>query len=447
MSQPDDKSSNAVRSVILTKGGDRGLGAANAMTAVGLASVGGFARKSGQRTMTQGSRARGRRKKLWDIDPNMFCSIVGTCLTLDDLRAIAKKLGLKFPPGVRDYELHGYFVREAGKREAVGRLMQKKLERRHQNAVNQFAKLSSAQDMEAFWDANRKAGNIPGPYWALMTHSEAHEDLISRAFGEVHMLSHMVGASNRVDLIEKSKIEVEHCELAKSNEQLRQRLNQADRRVQDLQRKLAEEQTAARKEKRRRQGAENRLQQSEQSLERLLGGGEFSKLNDQILSLRRQVSRLERRAHAAEALAEERKRAFDAVHVLNGETGLEDAVESKDDSQQHIDLAGRRIVYVGGRSGAMGHFRSIVEKANGVFIHHDGGLEDKIARLPGTLVQGDTVICPVDCVSHSACQLAKKFCKRHDCPFVLLRSSGLSSFVNALSEIAERNGDIVGGAN
>ena len=41
---------------------------------------------------------------------------------------------------------------------------------------------------------------MPGPYWALMTHPRSTPALMVRAFGEVHMLSHLAGATNRADI-------------------------------------------------------------------------------------------------------------------------------------------------------------------------------------------------------------------------------------------------------
>ena len=102
-----------------------------------------------------------------------------------------------------------------------------------------------------------------------------------------------------------------------------------------------------------------------------------------------------------------------------------------------VDLCGRRVAYVGGRAGIVGHFRALVERLNGHFIHHDGGIEDHEGQLGRILGQADVVLCPVDCVSHRACLRAKRFCKRTAKPFVPLRSVGLSSFVTGLRRAAE----------
>ena len=100
-----------------------------------------------------------------------------------------------------------------------------------------------------------------------------------------------------------------------------------------------------------------------------------------------------------------------------------------------IDLRGRRIAYVGGRARLITHFRALIERLNGRFIHHDGGIDDSARWLARILGQADAVLCPVDCVSHGACLLAKQFRKRTAKPFVPLRSAGLSSFVTGLHRV------------
>ena len=49
----------------------------------------------------------------------------------------------------------------------------------------------------------------------------------------------------------------------------------------------------------------------------------------------------------------------------------------------------------------------------------------------------DTVICPVDCVSHDACQRVKRFCKQHYKQFLALNGTGITSFSRALDRVTE----------
>lgn len=71
--------------------------------------------------------ARGsKRRKLWDLS-GLECSIVGTCLTRDDLQKLTRKLGLKPSSDAEPYEIHAYFVGKAGEDGAISRAMHKLL--------------------------------------------------------------------------------------------------------------------------------------------------------------------------------------------------------------------------------------------------------------------------------------------------------------------------------
>jgi SET domain-containing protein len=83
------------------------------------------------------------------------------------------------------------------------------------------------------------------------------------------------------------------------------------------------------------------------------------------------------------------------------------------------------------------HYRQLVENFGGQFLHHDGGKEASRNLLPKMLITADAVFCPVDCVSHDACNCVKKMCKRFQKPFVLMRSAGLSSLAKGLNDIVQ----------
>ena len=97
-------------------------------------------------------------------------------------------------------------------------------------------------------------------------------------------------------------------------------------------------------------------------------------------------------------------------------------------------LCGKKILYVGGRTNLVHHYRSLVERHGASFIYHDGGIEDTNNSLPKLLGTVDSVICPIDCVSHNACLLVKNVCKQRVKPLKFIRSSSLSSLKRSLIE-------------
>lgn len=148
------------------------------------------------------------RRKIWDLSDGWHCSIVGTCLTLRDLRALGRKLGLEPKPGFPvDYQLHGHFVGHAANRNKTSKFLNSLLDRKHASAIRRLAKASSPDDLTRAWEEALEAGDIPGPFWALMSHPDTPARLAERMFADVHMLSHLVGASNRADIRRLNELE------------------------------------------------------------------------------------------------------------------------------------------------------------------------------------------------------------------------------------------------
>lgn len=102
-----------------------------------------------------------------------------------------------------------------------------------------------------------------------------------------------------------------------------------------------------------------------------------------------------------------------------------------------FDLKGQCILFVGGRKQHVSHARRLVEGACGKFVCHDGGVEESMERLYSLFNRADVVVFPVDCISHAAQTEVKRFCRRLEKPFVPMRRSGISAFVQALEAIAD----------
>jgi hypothetical protein len=143
-----------------------------------------------------------------------------------------------------------------------------------------------------------------------------------------------------------------------------------------------------------------------------------------------------------DALVEEAGAAEQQILLLLSELEVGSASPScagrRDDCPASLSLNGKRVLYVGGRTGLVRHYRELVERRGGRFSHHDGGLEERTARLDGMVRGAEVVMCPVDAVSHGACLRVKKACKRGARPFVPLRSQGVASLASALQVLVGR---------
>ena len=148
-----------------------------------------------------------QRHKLWEIRPDLHCSILGICLSYADLLKIGRKAG--FVPGetATEYDVHNYFVHRAEEPDRLARLMHKALDGKYRAANHASQQAQCAADLEEFWSDALARGDISGPYWALMTHPLTTEALLVRAFGEVHMLSHLT-----VTGIEGDRVQLLHPE-------------------------------------------------------------------------------------------------------------------------------------------------------------------------------------------------------------------------------------------
>ena len=116
-----------------------------------------------------------------------------------ELGKIAAKAGIRFVPEESEHGIHGHFVQLAGKAGRAAKLTHKVLDRKYRSAIDRFRRAKSDIQFAELRDRALAEGDVPGPYWALMTHPRATSVLMVKAFGEVHMLSHLAGATNRAD--------------------------------------------------------------------------------------------------------------------------------------------------------------------------------------------------------------------------------------------------------
>jgi hypothetical protein len=73
---------------------------------------------------------------------------------------------------------------------AAARLLQKALDRRYEATIKRFSRAQNVDEVRGLWDDARRSGDIPGAYWALLTHPAMPQEPRQAAFADVHMLSH-----------------------------------------------------------------------------------------------------------------------------------------------------------------------------------------------------------------------------------------------------------------
>ena len=402
----------------------------------------------------------GRRLKLWEIRHDLHCAILGTCLSYAELVKVGRKAGFVPTEEATEYDVHTCLVKHSAEVGPLSRLLHKLLDRKYRSAIDACRSVLEESDLAAMWTGALRGGDIPGTYWALVSHPLATEKLLIRTFGDVHMLSHIAGAANRADIRRLKEVQAENRSLSEQLAGARRRMAaQQDEHRQSAESHAIEIQSMARRLQAAKT-AETRIAALEGRLAEYENGeahrrlqSESAALNEKLEDARRAGEReSQRRTELEQQLAlvqQAEEEAADQAQQLRAECAALEAIIEAGVHQTSVrsvpdipalDLDGRHIAYVGGLTGSVGKFRSLTENLNGRFIHHDGGVEDNSAGLGRVLNQADVVLCPVDCVSHGACLRAKRFCKQTAKTFVPLRSAGLSSFVAGLQEAVGQNG-------
>lgn len=372
----------------------------------------------------------GRRVGLADLDPHFHCSIIGTCLSTGELRKIVQGVA-PLAKDADDIEVHHEAVSLAQRGGLAARTIQKALEQRHSTAIRQFAGATDAEAVLDAWNQALASGDVPGAYWATMTHPATSPDVRRKAFGDVHMLSHLVGAANRADIRRLVALEAE-------NQALKEQVAGQQQRIQGMASEQAEALRQAEDELAMLRGRQNaaapvpvidmvdRQPLIAAQLQRIATAeAREAHANEAMQTMQAELDSLRQQLHAsrAEALAMEALVAgFHASSEARGNGGLA--------------LANKQIVYVGGRPGTTSTIRALVERAGGGFQDHDGGLEDRKGRLPAMIASADMVVFPVDCVDHDSVSMLKRVCQHQGIRYYPLRSASVASFLELMERLA-----------
>ena len=391
----------------------------------------------------------GRRVKIWELEHRQHCTVIGTCLTLEELHRFCRKAGFKTGTPVSDYDLHIKLVSMIGNNPRASRPLNKYLDRKYGSSIHLFAQANSPHERAALWEKALAEGEVAGAYWALVTDPRTSRQLLFEVYGDVHMLSHLSGASVRLDRQALTRLrrrvpELER-ELADCRSGLLYRMREKERTIQTLNKRLAALSETGQK-----------LKDAQHRLHALESGGTLGRLRTLLAEKNGELDKTRLRAERAEAdarkwrtLAEEsanrclvleRQMTRSAAQRSTPETASnrrQAAPVCEDDNcrGRSSGLCKRCVLYVGGRNRQRARFRSLVERKNGRFIHHDGGQEESSHRLAELLPRADAVSCPLDCVSHDAVQRIVRHCKQHGKALKLLPKSSLAAFSRGLDEL------------
>ncbi|SAK52584.1 peptidase [Caballeronia fortuita] len=386
-------------------------------------------------------RASRRRARLSELDAHLHCSVIGTCLSTGELRRLVPKFTDLDRYHASDLEIHHAAVELAIAGGAGAKALNKALDERYAGAIRRFDAARDPRALLDLWNDALKSGDIPPAYWALMSHPHASIEMRQSAFGELHMLSHLVGAANRADIRRLVALEAE-------NEALKEKIERQQARLVEV---SAERDAAV------RQSNEHALQlaarvERKADLSTAQPEAEIERLRDKVEDGERRLALHTSRREAAEQRAQ---RGDDETRVLRNKLGeaqallkvvqaecaaLEratlDAGAQPDARRRAVEwVSGKRVVYVGGRPNSNAALKALVEGAGGEMIVHDGGIEDRKGLLAAALPNADVVLFPVDCIDHDSMSMLKRVCERHGVDYSPLRTASIASFVEFVARL------------
>lgn len=364
--------------------------------------------------------AKGRRIRLFDMG-HWCCSVIGTCLTHEDLMVIARKWNVHIENDARAFDVHGFFARKAGEPGDISRAIEKLLDGRYGGLNRRVYKTRDHDRLVDFWNTAVNDGFVAGAYWAIISHSHVPDELRNRIFGEVHMMSHLLGGTARkiVGAAAELQARVDHMERRQErwSTQMRRAIEHRDGKIAQLQDELG------------------RFQLERQQ-----------RLHLPVAPTTKRLSKLNEKQERALIAARTRARQLaNELELVKGRLAEMRKPKPSQAPQQPvasfepgIGLCGKAVLYLGGRQASVPQITKAAEAARVSLLHHDGGLEQSAHLIDDLISRCDAVICPVDCINHQACLKAKRLCKKLSIPFMPVSSRGTTTFQRALRDLASR---------
>ncbi len=377
--------------------------------------------------------ARKRRLKLWEVPDTRHCMIIGTCLSVTETRDMLLRAGGDVSH-LNDYQVHTYAVQSAiDKKNPLTVRLQRHLDSRHATEIRRFNKANSKEELAEVWREAVAEGTVAGSVWAVTTHPCIDEALGFDVFGEVHMMSHLQGATGRRDneRLKFYKLKSQNLE----EELTTLRVAEQRRRERDLRQitRLSAELSQERVQRAKHKPVSAADVSAEKTAKALVRQQQLAVLQSERVE--RLQKKLQRQQEEQEAHQEEMLQLQAANAQL--EQSIENLLPCKAKSTDcEVNLRGRCILYLGGHNHLCQRFRNIVESKEGEFLHHDGGREQQLKHLQSLLQKADMVFCPTERISHNAMNKARKLCKENpEKPIVFLERPSISAFINGLNQL------------
>ena len=385
------------------------------------------------------------RTRLWQLDHNYHCAVIGTCLRLSEVKKLLSSLQIECSK-MNAYEIHITMVTMISHCDFRSKKVQSYLDKKFSIALKKVKKMDE-QALKDEWRRVINTGDLVGTFWALMSHPLVDTQMKRDFYGDIHMLSHLSGASNRVDLKRLNRFEKEHASL--SNDMRKEQIKNHQLKGDALHLKhkvdaLQEAETVLFEKLRAVEKRNGVLQQSQQVKDQQLLTLQLEKLKSKLVAqdngIKKQHGVMVLLKNAVADLKQQRQSDGKKIVLYEEEADylqnlLSQEKQREDCAFKKQNLCGQCVLYVGGKKNLIPYYRDLIEEQAGTFIHHDGGEEKSTQDLSQSLARADIVMFPSDCISHDAYWKIKRICKKQQKPFKYLSSPGLCSLSNALNKM------------
>jgi hypothetical protein len=379
-----------------------------------------------------------RRRKFWEVDHFFVCPLVGSCLSLSEQKQLLKKVNINVKEK-SEFEMHETIVACSDGENKLSRRVDRLLDRKYRRAVELLNRYE-VDNFETYWMNHFNDGDFGFMIWVAAIRPDLTFAGRKKMFGLIHMKMHKMAKEN-ASLKARLELEKEKCreaiergdELAGVRKQLRIENTGLRKLLEDAGRELATGRLEVERLREERAAATDAALIAGYEKEKEHLGKSLEQMTIQVDRLKRDAKRLE---EENVSLREELVflRSSNECFKKTAREFIQQAAQEQgcDDDCPNFDLCRKRVLIVGGITKMEALYRKIIENNGGLFDYHTGYVRKGVKELEDRLKRADVVLCPVNCNSHTACNLVKKLAKKHSKPVQMLSGSSLSAVSQAL---------------
>lgn len=382
-------------------------------------------------------------KHVWEIDSCLRCPVAGACLDEADYRRILGKAGFR-TRRMNLHEMHGTVVENMAEENELSARLDRLLRKRYRKTVSAVIKMDETELMDA-WEKGCRNGAFEEILFAVAVRPGVSGKLLSRVFGDAHMMGH---THNRELMAERVKLQKAENRIRMLTEQLKaEKKNQKMlvRQNRELEKQVKvlviqqEHKAATGSGTSHGNGDKGAPSRENRDLELKIGTlkQDNRRLSDRLLAAEKEKDRLLAESleqkEVNETLNKEIDELISRISLMVDGCPAENR-ECDGPSCPAYNICAEKILIVGGVTKIKHLYRDLVESNGGIFDYHDGYMTSGKQNLEARIKRSDLVICPVNCNSHGACSKVKQLCKKHNKAISLLASSSLSAISEAILE-------------